>query len=118
VELADSSTDHLTIRAELPHAALLLITDSYSAGWRATPLPGSIQRSYQVLPANYVLRAIPLAAGSHRLRLEYAPLAFRAGVWVSLASLIVYLMFCGWWIRQAALKRWAHAATDPAQKRT
>jgi hypothetical protein len=90
--LVASSSDTLTIEANLSHPAILLVTDVYSSGWRAVALPGSSQRSYQVMPANYVLRAIPLAAGKHLLRLEYSPTAYRVGFWVSLVSTLVYLM--------------------------
>jgi len=84
--LLDASSDHFDIEAQLREPALLLITDSYSEGWRAQALEGSDQASYQLLPANYVLRAVPLAAGHHRLRIEYAPAAFRAGLWTSVVS--------------------------------
>ncbi|MDQ3813348.1 MAG: hypothetical protein M3347_05300 [Armatimonadota bacterium] len=100
LRLVDSSTDHLTIEAELPRPAILLITDSYSSGWRAVALPDSVQQNYELLPANYVLRAIPLAAGRHHLRVEYAPLAFQVGKWVSLVSLLLYVTLLGWYLRQ------------------
>ena len=87
VTLGEYRPDRLTIEADVPSPALLLVTDAYSRGWRARPLPGSEQRSYDVLPANGVLRAIPLAAGRHRLRLEFVPAHFRLGVALSLASL-------------------------------
>ncbi len=96
--IIDSSTDHLTIEAELDQPAILLITDNYSEGWRAVALPGSVQHQYEVLPANYVLRAIPLSAGKHRLRMEYSPLAFRVGAWISIASLLAYLSLTGWFL--------------------
>ena len=98
--IVDSSTDHLTIEADLPAPAILLITDTYAKGWRAVALPGSDQDSYQLLPANYVLRAVPLKAGKHRLRVEYSPLAFRVGVWVSVVSLAAYLALLGWYVRR------------------
>lgn len=84
------TTDGLEIEAETPRPALLLVTDSYSRGWRAVPLPGNVQARYQVLPADMVLRAVPLAAGSHRLRLEYCPAGFRIGRWISLAAVLVF----------------------------
>lgn len=90
VTLEASSTDVLRIRATLGGAAILLITDSYSSGWRARALPGSVQQDYPVMPANYTLMAIPLAAGEHRLLLEYRPRAFMIGKWVSLASLGIF----------------------------
>ena len=61
--VVESSTDAATIEAELSAPALLLMTDSYSKYWCARALPGSSQREYTVLPANYCLRAIPLAPG-------------------------------------------------------
>jgi hypothetical protein len=97
VKLTDSSTDHLTIEAELSSPALLLITDAYSKGWRARALPGSSQREYQLLPANYCLRAIPLGSGHHFLRVEYLPPGFVVGKWVSLFSVGVLLGLLGWW---------------------
>jgi xanthosine utilization system XapX-like protein len=88
------STDALEIEAEAPRPALLLVGDSYSRGWRAVPLPGSSQAGYEVMPADWVIRAIPLAAGRHRLRLEYAPAGFRIGKWVSLVSLVLFAGLC------------------------
>jgi len=89
VELVDESTDQLTIEAQLSAPGLLLVTDGYSEGWVARALPGSAQADYQVLPADYVLRAVPLQAGRHRLRLEYAPAGFRRGAWISSVALLV-----------------------------
>ena len=95
--VVDSSTDHLTIEADLPAPAILLITDTYDPGWRAVALPGSVQDTYRLMPANYALRAVPLAAGKHRLRVEYSPLAFRAGVWISGVSAAAYLALLAWY---------------------
>ena len=94
--VVDSSTDHLTIEADVPAPAILLITDTYAAGWRAVALPGSDQQSYDILPGNYALRAVPLAAGKHRLRMEYSPFAFRAGAWISVVSVAAYLALLAW----------------------
>ncbi|MBN1673582.1 MAG: hypothetical protein JXR37_21225 [Kiritimatiellae bacterium] len=91
VRLLDASTDHLTIEADLPQPAVLLVTDGYSRGWRAQALAGSVQSAYQVLPANYVLRGVPLAVGRHRLRLVYRPAAFAVGAWVSGLALLAFL---------------------------
>ncbi len=89
-----SSTDWLDVEAELTRPAVLLVTDAYSRHWRARPLPGSAQSRYEVLPADAVLRAVPLSAGRHRLRMEYRPSGFELGKWVSLASLLVFALLC------------------------
>jgi hypothetical protein len=91
VKLIRSSTDSLVIEAAVPSPAILLVTDTYAKGWRARALPGSAQTDYRVMPANWCLRAVPLAAGHHLLCLEYAPIGFRVGKWVSMASAFVFL---------------------------
>jgi len=88
--LMDAGTDFLTVEADSPAPAILLITDAYAKGWRARGLPGSCQRQYEVLPANYCLRAVPLAAGHHVLRLEYLPRGFVIGKWLSAISVLAY----------------------------
>ncbi len=95
--VVDSSTDHLTIEAELPNPAILLITDVYSKGWRVRALSGSHQKKYDIMPANYILRAIPLSRGYHHFRVEYLPIEFIIGKWISIFSVIVYVCFLGWY---------------------
>jgi uncharacterized membrane protein YfhO len=83
--------DSLTVEADAASPALLLITDPYSRDWRAVALPGSAQARYDLLPADYILRAVPLAAGHHRLRIEYAPPSFRIGLAVSALAALGWL---------------------------
>ncbi|HLE16886.1 MAG TPA: hypothetical protein VI728_01230, partial [Syntrophales bacterium] len=52
----------------------------------------SFQSKYEIMPANYTMMAIPLAAGEHLLRVEYRPLPFVIGAWV---SAIAWLGFGG-----------------------
>jgi hypothetical protein len=103
VRLLDSSTDHLTIEAELPYPKILVITDNYAKGWQALALQGSDQEEYDVLPANYILRAIPLSAGHHRLRVEYLPLAFTVGKWISIFSAVIYIGAIVWHRRKSRI---------------
>jgi hypothetical protein len=93
--IVKSSTDALTVEADVNQAAILLITDVYTPNWRAVSLPGSTQSKYELLPANYILRAVPLAAGHHRLLVEYAPPGFTVGKWISVAVAILFVVACG-----------------------
>jgi hypothetical protein len=103
-------TDTLEIEAQTTAPAILLITDSYSVGWKATALPGSVQQEYSIQPANYVLRAIPLKAGTHHIRLEYLPSAFVIGKWISIAAWLVFGVLCALvLVRRRAL---THAAVS------
>ena len=103
-KIVREGTDFLDIEADLSSPSVLLVTDAWTPSWRARALKGSVQRRYEVLPANYVLRGIPLAAGKHRLRLEYAPRTFRLGWWVSGLAWLGWLSAC-WLAWRARVKR-------------
>ena len=94
VRLVQETTDALVIEADLQAPAILMITDTYSDGWKARSLlpaaAGGGQTRYQVVPADYCLRGIPLGRGHHRILLEYRPVAYVVGKWVSLVSLCLY----------------------------
>ncbi len=95
VRLVAETTDSLTIEADLKAPAVLLVTDAYSDGWNARSLlpdrEDATPTHYQVLPADYCLRGIPLGRGHHEILLEYRPTAYVVGKWVSLVSLFLYL---------------------------
>lgn len=95
LKIVSESTDHLELRVSLESPALLLWTDSYSEGWRAQALPGSVQEEYLVQPADLVLRSVALKAGRHHLRFLYEPKHFRLGQWLSGLGLVVYGMGAG-----------------------
>jgi hypothetical protein len=85
----EESTDALRIRVEAPDPTLLLITDVYAEGWRVRGLGDDAK----ILPADLLLRAIPIPAGTHELTLEYSPRAYRIGLWVSVLSTCAYVAF-------------------------
>jgi hypothetical protein len=99
VKLVSSSPEELEIEADTDKPAILLITDLYAHGWRAEALPGSVQQSYDIMPADYILRAIPLQAGHHHLRVVYAPAAFPEGLAVSAVAWLLWLGGWFWWLR-------------------
>ena len=84
--VSDLSTDKIEIRADVNKPAVLVVTDNYSRGWRVEPFSSSAQKAYRVMPANGFQRGIPLAPGSHHFLLEYRPLAFVIGKWVSILA--------------------------------
>lgn len=98
VRIREISTDELAMEVQVASPAILVITDSYSKGWRVKAAPESAQQHYKVLPANYILRAVPLQAGRHVFTMEYLPASFVVGKWLSLCSLLIYgLLLFRWW---------------------
>ena len=98
VQMVRTDTDSMTISAHLTRPSLLLVTDCYSRYWRAISEPGSSQRHYTVIPADYTLMAVALSAGEHLFRLEYAPPGYIIGRWISLAGVTLYLLALGFFV--------------------
>lgn len=94
VAVTASDTDWLELEAVLPRPAILFVGDVYSEHWRVRALEPGPQDRYEIMPAYHALRAVALAAGRHRLRMEYRPSGFYVGRWVSLAALAVFLWLC------------------------
>ena len=78
--------------------AFLVLAEAAYPGWRAI-VDG---RAAPIVRADYVLRGLSLAAGEHRVLLEYRPRSFLLGLAVSAAALVV-LAVAG---RAAARRVW------------
>jgi hypothetical protein len=94
--IVTASTDALEIEVDVEQPSILLVTDAFTPSWRVVALPGSAQTNYKLLPANYILRAIPLIAGHHHLRVEYARDALAIGKWISILASVAFLAALGW----------------------
>jgi hypothetical protein len=105
VRILRESTGWQEVEVTLVKPAILLQTDLYTPNWHVYAMPGSAQAAYELIPADYILRAVPLAAGTHRLRIEYRPEKFIAGKRVSLASLAVFAGLFGFWGWQSWKRR-------------
>lgn len=60
----------------------------YKPGWKVT-VDG---QETDMLRANYLLRALPLSAGSHEIIFEFAPASFSTGTIISYTSSIILLL--------------------------
>jgi hypothetical protein len=116
--VVESGTDFLVIEAKLKFPAILLVTDSFSRGWRAEPLPGGSQLSYDLMPADYALMAVPLNAGRHVVRLRFRPRTLTAGIGISAAGAGILLIGIGFWRRNVRRRKklpTAETGTRPAR---
>jgi hypothetical protein len=86
-EILDYAPERVEVAVQTPSQALLILTDTYYAGWRATVdgSPTAIHR------ANGLFRAVLVPAGDHLVSFEYTPASLRVGAWVSVFSLLAAL---------------------------
>lgn len=89
-KIIETSTDHIILEATLSSPAILLITDACSSGWRVKSLAESVQSTYTIMPANYILMAVPLEKGYHKLRIEYRPKTFMPGLLITAIAALLY----------------------------
>jgi hypothetical protein len=79
----------ISAQVESPTPALLILSETYYPGWQATidgqPAP--------LLRADYVLRAVPVPAGEHTVKLTFRPLSFTIGTGISILTVIILLLF-------------------------
>jgi len=95
-----SSADRVTIKVNAAVKGLCILSDSYYPGWQAE-LDGVATK---ILKTNYMFRGVIVPAGKHTVEMVYKPLAFRAGVAVSLATLGFFLLISVWiWERKISL---------------
>ena len=78
------TSQEVTIDAELDRTGLLLLGDTWFPGWKAR-VDGQDTNIY---PANYVMRAVLVPAGKHRVEFRYEPSSFRVGAAITLLALV------------------------------
>jgi uncharacterized membrane protein YfhO len=71
---------------------LLIVSDTYAKGWRAT-VDGE---QVEILPANLALRGVPVHAGSQTVVLTYTPPWLRFGLALSIAAHMALLAALAW----------------------
>jgi len=77
----------IRLRVSTGAAGYLILSEVWYPGWRAS-VDGA---DAPVLKADWCLRAVPLAAGTHEVTVEFTPSSFRTGSWISGISLVLAL---------------------------
>ena len=85
VKITEFGPERVRLDAEVTRPAVLVLADAFYPGWQATvdgaPAP--------ILRGNLMFRAVALTPGSHQVSFSYEPTAWRWGMVVSLAGLVL-----------------------------
>jgi hypothetical protein len=87
-EILSYGLNQVTVEVETPGPALLRLADLWYPYWTATV----DDRDEPVLKADYLLRAVAVPAGRHRVVFRYQSPAIRRGLLLTGASLVVILL--------------------------
>jgi hypothetical protein len=86
-EIASYRLNDVVVDTNSPGPALLRLADQWYPDWIAT-VDG---RPAPILRADYLLRAVPVPAGRHRVEFHFRPRVVRMGLWISILSLALVL---------------------------
>lgn len=71
------------IETDLKNDGFLVLSDTFYPGWKVK----IDQKKGEILPANYLFRAVEMTPGKHEVRFVYQPLSFKIGAGISGATL-------------------------------
>lgn len=89
--------DTLSVAVESAAPGLLVLSEAWARGWVAT-VNGE---SAPVLPVDGWLRAVPVPEGPSVVELRYEPLSLRAGIVISLVSIVGAAALLAWGARRS-----------------
>jgi hypothetical protein len=99
----------VSVDVDTPGAALLRLADLYYPDWTVT-VDG---RPARVIKADYLLRAVPVPAGKHRVVFRFESKAMKSGLLLSIGSLIAVLLLIGYGVFRSRRRAPATAPAMP-----
>jgi hypothetical protein len=89
VEITNYAPRHVTLDAHATSPCILLLNDKYDANWHVT-VDG---KPAELLRANFIMRAVALSPGDHRVEFRYAPPL--GSLYVSLTAIAIGFVLIG-----------------------
>jgi hypothetical protein len=84
VDIVEYTATRISLQADMVDNGLLVLSDVDYPGWQAR-VDGQPAPIYR---ANYLLRAVPVEAGQHRVEVYYDPPLFKVGLAITLLTLL------------------------------
>ena len=107
-EIVTEEPERVVVRARSTGPGVLVLTDTWFPGWKAK-VDG---RDVPVEQVNYVLRGVPIGAGTHVVEFTYEPLSWRIGWITSVLALLGLTAALGVGLR----RRGHHAQRDAGRQ--
>ncbi|HEX5418083.1 MAG TPA: YfhO family protein, partial [Chloroflexota bacterium] len=91
-EIIGYASSNVTIAVDASAPSLLVLTDTYYPGWKAT-VDG---REAPIFATDLAFRGVRVPAGHHLVAFSYDPVTFRLGLAVGFIGLVALLLFAAW----------------------
>ncbi len=89
VTITNYSSNKIELKTYLKNAGFLVLSEVYFPGWKVF-VDGEEDKIFK---ANYILRAVYLKKGKHKVEFLYDPFSFRVGKYISLFTLGLIVLF-------------------------
>jgi hypothetical protein len=94
----------VVIAAELETPGLVILSDAWFPGWRATVTTGQETYDAPIYRTNRVLRGVWLPAGRHTVEFRFLPASFTRGALISCVALLILAVTIGLDYRRRAYR--------------
>lgn len=94
-EITRYSNDEITIKADMAQDGFLVLSEKYYPGWKAY-VDG---KGTKIFKANYIMRAVYLNKGIHKVEFVFDPWAYKVGLWLSAGTLLFLSGAVAWRIK-------------------
>ena len=84
--------ERVEVEVDAPSNGFLVLSDSYSNGWEASAAGAKLP----IYRANYLFRAVPVAAGRSTVRFDYHSPSLRVGLAISITTALAVVALGGW----------------------
>jgi hypothetical protein len=93
--------DKFEVECTAERDGILWLSENCYPAWSATDESG---RSLPIYRADYTFRAVPVSAGTHRIRFDFHSTTFANSMWLSLVCFLIMLGGSGWavWTRRSS----------------
>lgn len=92
IDITYFDENSIEFECETKFPAIILYTDNFSKDWTAYNIENPKEK-YEILCADYIYKAISINEGYHKIRIEYKSKYFIIGVYVSIVSWILLIIF-------------------------
>jgi hypothetical protein len=95
ISILNYDSDRIRIEATAHAAGMVVLSEMYDPNWQAF-IDGKRVPIYQ---ADYILRAVPIDAGTHTIELRYAPSSLTTGTAITITTLVALVTAIAilWW---------------------
>jgi hypothetical protein len=84
VNIVELKADKIIVEAEMQQSGIVVLNDMYYPGWQAT----IDEKPTPILRADYLMRAVDVGTGKHRIVFNYLPATFVLGLILSIIALL------------------------------